>query len=196
MKLKISVILALFAVFATLNSCRCNIHYLELSKTQQQMIPYELGQTINFVDSVGKKFDVVVISDTTYWENPIVYHYNCEIYREYREVTLRSDSENLEIALTIYGEAKEIDNLSLIISIAQSDIVIKYFTLGYDKKGRFRNYESYFGSQNLYERFEINSHVYCEVLENQFSFYVIYFNKTYGILQIKIKDEIIFTIDN
>ena len=191
MKKQILITLVLFAVLAS--SCREDevVRYYELTEAEKQLIPYTLGQTVNFIDSTGQTFYAVVTKDTMYWQErhydgfPDLYaHENC------RKVVLQSDSADFNINISINAK-----NKSIRIEISHLDLV---FFLKYNNEGKFVSREpDAVSGQYLHNILKIGSQTYYDVVEeNRYNTRSIFYNKTYGILQVTDKGKVLFTINN
>ena len=192
MKTKILIALVLLAVF-TVSCHKTTIEYRELTETMQQLIPYKLGQTVNFIDSEGQNFTVTVTKDTTYWEMAPGSDSEYTLYIQRKIVRLQSDVANFDATLNMVGT-------SIYMKIdSPSDM---WFHLRYDKKGKFytdvRYCNTLLDCQYFRENFKINNQTYYDVVEQIMSYskrdengqligrYTrsLFYNKTYGILQI------------
>ncbi|MDR0830612.1 MAG: hypothetical protein LBN95_10970 [Prevotellaceae bacterium] len=202
MKTKILGLIALILTTVLAFSCRKDkVRYYKLTEIDYQMIPYKLGQTVNFVDSLGQSFVLTVIKDTI-TEGAIDTKYE-SIDRWL--VSLKSELRNFWISLVI----EEKWNFYKHISITTSTFNSYSFLISYDNEGKFvTDTTSSFDKQYNYDSLEINNKVYYDVVENiickahtshenenKIPIGLLY-NKTYGILQLADKDKVLFTIDN
>jgi hypothetical protein len=162
------------------------------------MIPYKLGQTVNFVDSLGQPFVLKVTNDTTrsYSDEPEWVSVDEWL------VQLKYEFSNFRISLVI-------DAVHSQIRITPSIYHNYYFNLKYDEEGKFvTDTTRSFNKQYYYDSLEINNKVYYDVVENiickahtshenenKIPIGLLY-NKTYGVLQLADKDKVLFTIDN
>lgn len=196
MKQKILIILTLFTILVS--SCwKCEKMYFKLTEVDNGMIPYKLGKTVNFIDSLGQPFVLTVNVDEIGWTS----REECE--RTYnRKVSLVSEHSDLKIGLRINGEQRSspVSNyIEIWISLYNLNVQVYY-----DKDGQFINT----GNHHFRDCLEINNKIYIEVSEFVISKNTGYpdykeliqerflYNKTYGILQVEYNDKILFTIDN
>jgi hypothetical protein len=194
------IVLILITVFAF--SCHKFKHY-ELTEVDYQMIPYKLGQTISFIDSLGQTFTLKVTKDATSLE-VIDYDY---VSIDRWSVNLEPEFGNFWITLFIEGNWKSYYNRIFITTSIFNNYT---FSLSYDNEGQFVAdsisglYKKYY-----YDSLEINDKVYYDVGEyiickrvsspdkNESHLPVrLLYNKTYGILQLADKDKVLLTIDN
>lgn len=204
-KLKKTIILFLLSILVSSCWFKEEVYYYELTKAENQLIPYKLGEVISFINSEGKIFEATVVKDHSYWKEEQYdtgsmiddyVHYNN------RNVTLQSETENISINLGIYA----MDRYLAIWTNYHHNIG---FNFSYDKNMNLCNcYYYYYCSCKFYNELEINNKIYYNVAEknnnytvhtedgsekklNQFLFY----NKSHGILQILENDTVIITID-
>jgi len=197
MKTKILIILALLTV---LTSCDKKIGRCDLTEAQKQVIPYELGQTVSFIDDAGKTVDFTVTENELRWCQFTIDGRLGDSYVEYREkhAVLKSESNNLVIDLRIAA----IGGLSEKKNEVLTGYVNSWFWITINSYGRFQlivDPEGVFsnaGSSPLYfhDSFEINEKVYFDVIEKNTyddtnAPLQIFYNKTYGILQVKKEGE-------
>jgi hypothetical protein len=208
MKTKIIILLTLLAVLAT--SCLKFERYV-LTNVENQMIPYELGQVIGFIDSLGQPFAVTVAEDFILWWARDGREDLEDI--EGRRVFLQSELGDFDIVLGIdgnYGNTN--DKINIIVRPFNSISGFIYgfhFTLSFNKEGQFftnTEYNDY--KQYFYDSLEINNKIYYDVVDQIVydcqTYYKykeqlpvrLYYNKTYGILQFEDKDKVLFTINN
>jgi hypothetical protein len=209
MKTKILSLLALLLVLFF--SCRDYsdiTKYFELTEAEKRLIPYELGQIVSFIDSTGQSFDVTVTENTIYWESSVDPDPYYAVYTQVKTVRLQSDDVNFNIILNISGGS------FTIYSYIHFDL---WFYLGYKRERFVTEKPGVTGAQYLHNRLEINNKIYYDVVEKIMNYekrdengnldenghilvykYTrsIYYNKTYGILQLKDRDKVLFTINN
>ena len=195
MKTKKIILLAFVAVAVFASSCKKEIKY----EFPKGLIPYELGQIISFIDSSGQTFDVIVTESNTEWyqESEGSFFFDGYISIETKKVTLKSEANNLEIKLQNNWPSS--DRILLGIYINNS----REFTLTSDNRGNFLNnahnttYSTFF-----YESLEINGKVYHDVVEHKNNttdyhlFKQLFYNKTYGILQVNMGGENFLTLNH
>ncbi len=169
-----------------------------LTEAEKQLIPYEMGQVISFIDNEGQAFEATVISNDLTWYKEKEDGYSDDyVSFEIKSVILKSDLNNLKIKFRIaksdclYGE----NNSLLIVSINDDWSVF----LNADPDGNFL-------TDNLvsfHKSIEIDNKIYYDVAEKKYSWtdsdgneqYQFFYNKTYGILQINIDGENFLTIN-
>ncbi|MCL2073822.1 MAG: hypothetical protein FWH18_07875 [Marinilabiliaceae bacterium] len=204
MKLNILIILLFFG-FLISSCCRGKeVERWEIPEDGKQLIQYELGQTINFIDSLGNPFILTVTNNTTSWKKWDLEESHCE-YVSVKEklVTLIPDSDYLSI---IYLGIHHIG-----ISGCQNCLIMHLsqyaFVLSYNIDGLFLSDDLY---QYFYDSLKINNKFYYDVVEreerhnhryNENGEFIslpdqLFYNKEYGILQMKIEGRDFFTIDN
>jgi len=176
--------------------------YVKLTEAQKQLIPYKLGQTVSFTDSMGIIFYASVIEDTTFWSFEIQDHEPpfYKVHTQHRVVRLTSDTNNFKLDLSIIAG-------SFYIGVFYSENFI--FLININKKGEFYNQDP----NGLYcfyyhKSMEINNKIYYDVEEQVITSYYeengiwslvntkLLYNKNYGILQLEYKDKVLFMINN
>ncbi len=180
-KILISLMLLTFAA-SSCAECR-NIKSYKLTEAEKQMIPYELGQTVNFINSMGQPFVLTVGRNTIYtWQNDECWSF------EIQSVHLMSELGDAEIRLTISGEYNQI-----------SIYIFGFgYGLGYDEDGTFKTYTPFPDAEQFFhESIEINGKVFYDVVEqnNSSNGTQLFYNKTYGILQVNKDGENFLTIN-
>ena len=170
-----------------------------LRDVDKQMIPYKLGKTVSFVDSLGQNFVLKVIKDSlSRWMES-------EDYYEFRQVYLQSEDSNVFISLLVVAPSTTVYNYNYIILYINQF----YFPLRYNySKGQF--YTDTDRSQYIHDSLEINKKIFYDVVEcikteatnkeeskeqERFPFRLLY-NKMYGVLQLEDKEKTLFTINN
>ena len=158
------------------------------------MIPYEKGQPVSFIDSPGQTVTLTVTDDVTFWAS----REDLEDFEsiERRMVVLQSEL-GYYISLYIHGNynATNGNKISIGLSLYSNGI----FDLYCDKNGQFVISEHNDYKQYLYDSLEINGKIYYDVVDRLVGKYrylengeyvsglsmQLFYNKTYGILQIK-----------
>ncbi len=193
MKTKKTILLALLAIF-TFTSCNGEeIERCELTKEQEQLIPYTKGQILSFTDEAGQVVDLIVTESTLDWltardESERDYY----TYRR-KYVRLESELNNLKISLRIVASG----------CLTGEDY--NKFEIGVNHLGRYwGNYLFYFDTEGsfktsnndfLHDSVEINGKVYYDVFEQKnYKSIQLFYNKTYGILQIVRDDKSFLTL--
>lgn len=184
----------LLIVCATLfASCGKHAEYYYLTNTVKQLVPYQLGATERFTDENGKTLTLTVESIEDDWwcisEHPPVI---TELYFQYRNIKLQSENGSSGIDLTIENWHQDID-----LTFRPSR---KTVTIGFDASG---NLFSRLGdSITVYDSIRIGGQMYYDVVKTQkihydyYSGYQLdplqcYYNKPYGVLQVKENDKVI-----
>jgi hypothetical protein len=208
-RILIPVILLIFFAF----SCDKEIGRCDLTESQKQLIPYEKDQIISFIDDKGQSFDATVIKSELVWNQTGeggAFHEEYITYRR-KSVFLESQAKNLDIFVQVFANTTCLSgygDCSLKIDITDQKSYSKptwVFYLEADTEGVF---ETDGISVLFYESIEINNKVFHDVIEKKYSTEVLdgrggkyrqvpqlFYNKTYGILQINIDDENLLTIE-
>ena len=194
MKTKNLISLAVFAVLVT--SCDRPVYrYYELTKVDKQMIPYELGQIVSFIDSEGLPFILTVTQDTTYY---LIDRQMDNLYYAISERVIRLQSERLGITLAVLSNFSnnEYNTIRVSISIGIESVTSHRYDINYDKNGYFLG--------SIHNSIDINGKVYYDVVECNTATSIngqpsiptqLFYNKTYGILQINRDGENFLTIN-
>ena len=196
MRTKKIILLALAAILATLSKGE-EIEYFDLTEAQKQLIPYEKGQVISFIDGVGETIDVTVIRSELLW----LKYEEDDTYIMYRRksATLKSEPDNFEIDLFIEAEYAYLSEnyFDWFCIDMKPDTLDRwcYFFYSDKEKNLPSDHPSYI--IETHKNLEINGKVYYDVMEQKYtgtfcdergrlyemSFHLFY-NKTYGILQV------------
>jgi hypothetical protein len=183
-----------------------------LTDVDKQMIPYELGKTVNFIDSIGQPFVLTVTHNNIYWGPEPVEKYDTKY--ECINVSLSNDTK-FYISFLIIGYEGYTGSWSIpryiTIHISYPNCYID-FELRYNTEGHFITDFTYYSyKQYFHNIFEINNKTYYDVIECVKIDYCsdydriwweklmplrIFYNKTEGLLQFEGKDKVLFTIDN
>ena len=151
-----------------------------LTTIEKQMIPYEMGDTIRFIDEKGVLSLLIVDRDVTYMEQWL--NIGRKNFYEVRNVRLSSERGDLSFVLDV-AAWRIWNNHSPHIYIDIKDKAD--FSIYYDSKGNIGNYDS----------LEINNHTYYDVaVAESWRGGQIYYNKTFGILQVTQDGKNIFTL--
>ena len=182
----------------------------DLSEADKQMIQYDLGETLFFIDSLGQAFSLIVTSNSTTWHTYFIEtHENCEPYRSInvKSVTLLSDNDYVNsISMLVNFNSWGYKSNCIDFQILPLGY---FFGLFYDDFGQFIT-ENTYGPQYFYDSLNINNKIYYDVVEreerhnhryNENGEFIslpdqLFYNKEYGILQMKIEGRDFFTIDN
>ena len=193
------IILILLAILAT--SCGGKeIGRCDLTEAQKQLIRYKKGQIICFTDGNGQAVNFSVTESELSWLRQDIDEessFGSDYYTYRRKlVKLESSSNNLEIFLWIDSEGCLSEKLlsSFVIAIGYGQPTIWEFSSWSDAAGNFL----IINSATFHESIEINGKVYYDVLEqkNHRDDSRLFYNKTYGILQINRDGENFLTINH
>ena len=177
---------------------------VRLTDFDKQMIPYVIGETLSFIDSVGQNFVLKVIKDSlSRWMES-------EDYYEFRQVYLQSEDNNLFISLLVVAPSDMSTKKCRKHPVRDKMLV---------KKDPFANSVP-LGTQCFPYIVSLTGHLstacvlflpilcpYGTIHYRQFAndttlarWFIItttlFYNKTYGILQLDYKDKVLFTINN
>lgn len=175
-------ILLLWCALVSLSGCdplHTDYRYF-LTETEAKMIPYEIGNTIHFVDGSGKASILEVKEDVTTWRKHED-EFSTFIW-ECREVRLLSEHSDLSFDL-------DIESFRLYDG---SHVYVAMKPIGID-------FRAYYDSKWLcgaYDSLKINNHIYYNVVvtENREHTSQLYYNIDYGILQVTLNEKSIFTL--
>ena len=174
------IVLAGFSLVA-LYGCIDSKEWRSLTTIEKQMIPYELGDTVRFVDEKGVLSLLTVDRDVIYKEQ-YSGGLSTEILYEVRNVRLSSERGDLSFVLDVAAWRRWNEHRpNIYISMGKDN---PDFEIYYDSKGNIGNYDS----------LEINSHTYYDVALVESRGVQLYYNKTSGILQVTQNDKSIFTL--
>ena len=206
MKTKKIILLALFAVSAFTNCKGEEYCRSELTEPQRQLIPYEKGAVYSFINSEGQVVDLTVTESKLDWLQLSIGSYKGDYASsEVKTVVLQSETADFEIKLQIFSSdcAHNIDYSNLLISINNS----RDFDLNADAEGNFLDGSKYTTPISFYDNLEINKKNYHDVVERKYNrtiydgaggrhqvLMLLFYNKTYGILQINRDGENFLTL--
>lgn len=183
----------LLIVCATLfASCGKHTEYYYLSDTVKQLVPYQLGTTERFTDENGNTLALTVESIKDDWwsisEHPPVI---TELHFQCRNIKLQSENGSDGIDLTISAWDQDID-----LTFRPCG---KQVTIGFDASGNL--FARLGDSITVYDSILIGGQMYYDVVRTQKLHYYsgcyqlgplqCYYNKPYGILQVKENDKVI-----
>lgn len=182
---------------------------VKLTEVQKQWIPYKKGDTVNFSGQGGKTVNCKVTEDKQTWSHVDIFTESmCTDYFlfENRSIVLASVSDDLKITLRMSlnhdcedengnydGFSRWDGSCSIRIGM---NMVYRYgkdylycSLLHLDKDG-------FVSSDKIHESLEINNQIYHNVIEtnqtignDQKSPVQLFYNKDYGILQIKVDNQ-------
>ena len=173
-------ILLLICLMLTAFSCQKNLRW-PVKSSDRKMIPYQIGDTVRFINACGEIVTLVVTTDTKSWDYD-------DVYVETETVVLASDSGNYKLSLSVEGRA---DNIRCLLFGMNSSGGIAF----YNPKGNLLSW----GESSVFDSVLIGNHVYYNVAVSNTSpidgptqgFY----NKAYGVLQMTKNGEPVFTLD-
>lgn len=168
-------------------SCYLAVERVPLMEYQKQMIPYKKGQKVCFTDAQGDTilFTTTDITTDWDWDETAVIKFWIERYK----VKLQSESGE---QINLYMKSIEVDygdDCEIVISIKNS-----YFNLPFDCTGKFYPRANYDGQWRVYDSLSINDRIYYDVVEENHKNGQLYYNKIYGILQLKQNGKDILTL--
>ena len=196
MKTKKIILLALIAILAA-SSKGEEIEYFDLTEAQKQLIPYENGQVISFIDGVGEAIDVTVIRSELLW----LKFEEDDTYVMYRRklATLKSELDNFEIDLFIDAEYEYLSEnyFDWFCIDIKPDTIDRWCYFFYSDKEENLPDDHPFYIVETHNNLEINGKVYYDVVEQKYTgtfadeeggqfevAFHLFYNKTYGILQV------------
>jgi hypothetical protein len=198
MKSKILIIFALLSFLSSSCFIGREVGNCELTEAQKQIIPYEKGEIIGFIDETGLPGDAKVIKSeiNRYREGvgTMVEHY---VTHNFKTVTLKLEASNLEIGLQLNNSSDCLSHPYIIdlgyLRIYEINNRSWYFVFKIDAEGNFLigNSDSFPDSSvAFYDSLYINDKPYYDVVEGNILSeddinWQLFYNKEYGILQIK-----------
>ena len=215
-RFSLNITVVIFAIFAFSSCCRGEeLGRYEVTEAHKQLIPYKDGQVVSFIDGEGHTVDLTVIGSESSWYRHDVDGGNmCSDYIMFKVegVHLESETNNIRIGLAIgvYDYFYRNYNGLLEVTIRPDNVVTiwQQFRLFSDAEGNFLTDSPLYLTEN-YKSLEINGKVYYEVVEQKYNstvydgrggqskvFFQLFYNKTYGILQINRDGENFLTINS
>jgi len=208
--MKTKKIIFLVVLIVLISSCDKEIGRCDFTEAQLQTVPYEHEQTIGFINSEGNVIDLVVTSKLTW--NKVggdgLFGGEYSMYRM-NSVLLESEPDNIKIRLwnsaynCLLGE--DYSSLEIYITKFVGGRLEHEVYLDFDPDGNFL----FFKDSPFYDSIEINGKVYFDVVEYSSNntiydgvggkeevFQLVFYNTTYGILQVKRDGENFLTINN
>lgn len=182
MKTLKKIILIGFSLVALYGCAVVQKEWRLLTAIDKQMIPYEMGDTIRFINEKGVLSLLTVDRDITYMEQCL--NLSTENLYEVRNVRLSSERGDLSFVLDVAAWRRWSDHSPHIYIRMGTGKADFDFEIYYDSKGNIGNYDS----------LEINGHTYYDVAVVESRGVQLYYNKTYGILQVTQNDKNIFTL--
>lgn len=209
MKTIILIFLTLLVILvSSCNSCGKELGRYDVTEAHKQLIPYKDGQSISCIGSAGQSIDITVTkSDFSWFRHDIDEDY-CGDYIMFKVagVHLKSEPNDIQIGLAIgasdyfYGNYDGLLN----VTIKPDNVYTRWqhFFLYSDAEGNFIPDTS----TSFHKSIEINGKVYYDVVEQNRVLadegiskpyrilLQLFYNKTYGILQINRDGENFLTI--
>ncbi len=177
------ILILLFAIIIAIVATSCYIatERVPLMAYQKQMIPYQKGQKVCFTNDRGDTSLFITTDIITDWyqDETAVVKFLIERYK----VNLQSESGE---QISLYMKSMEVDygdDCEIVISIKNS-----HFNLPFDCTGKFYSRD---GQWRVYDSLSINDRIYYDVVEKNGQ---LYYNKAYGILQLKQDGKEILTL--
>ncbi len=196
MKTKKIISLIFVAIF-TFSVCKGK--ELEQCDLPKGLIPYQKGQTYSFIDDLGQFIDVPATENVLNWLTYRPQIDNATDYISYRReiVELKSESNDFRIHFIFDADGcitgRDYNKIMITVGILDKNFVVGLIV---DAEGNFLTDSSTF----FHESIEINGKVYHDVIEqnsenNMGVSKQIFYNKTYGILQVNRNGESFLSIN-
>jgi len=209
METKKIILLALVAVLATSCKSEEEVGRYDLTEAQQQLVPYEKGQVVRFIDGAGKIVNFTVIKGELQWlrdsERDDKYDNKYIMYRR-KFATLKSEIDNFQIGVYINSNNIGSDYFACFgVQIRPNTNISWYYELYADSEGNPKTSTYNYTSTSFHKSLEINGKVYYDVIEQKREEYLntnlnprvpiqLFYNKTYGILQVNKGGQNVLTI--
>lgn len=182
---------------------------IKFNEAQRQLVPYKKNAVVNFIDKNGKPVDFKVTENKRDWEHWYIFNEeSCTDYflAEEKYTVLSSISDDAEITLLMrFHESQwnaETDQYDGFLRWNGSCGLHIGMDLDYSGKKHYVTFNSSINqngdisSENFQESLEINNHIYHNVFERKENLSVdnrqipvqLFYNKAYGILQIKVNN--------
>lgn len=202
MKYLITYLIILSAFPTCCNDDAVEAEKISLSESEVQLIPYSLNQSINFKHSNGFTFNFIVTQDTYNWNSDNYCDECCGgEYTSYQErfVSLESKYPEFNISLSLNSlQYFEIEGKIMDVKINRYN-----FNLEYDDNSKFI-------CENVicHNEIVINDKTYFNVIESELennydtnssiTLYpqIIFYNKNFGIIQIKMSNNETYSLNN
>lgn len=178
-------ILIIFAVL--LASCKKpKEEYWYLTDTARQMAPYQIEDTVYFLDESGQRRMLITTEIEDSWVGASS---DLDIWLQTQIIRLKAPSQDADLVICISASSW----ISAVLSCDEK----RYFgndVLFNSQTGRF---PKYYDSQHLLDSVFINNHLYFDIVIDSLSGFrdAFYYNKSHGVLKIKKEDKIVFTLD-
>ena len=177
----------LFAIVAVMAvSCDIAVERVPLMAYQKQMIPYQKGQTVCFTDANGKTSLFTTTDIITEWNEDGAAITKCWLQRY--TVILQSESGN-QISLRVGSFSFDYYGMDYYnkVNLIFKDLV---FSPPFDCAGKFYTDAAH----KIYDTLSINNKEYYDVVLEEKGNNQLYYNKTYGILQVRQDGKDILTL--
>lgn len=164
--------------------------YCHVTSLDREMIPYQKGDTVRFINGRGELVTLVAVEDTRWWE-----HYE-HLYEEYLRVELKSDTDSCYLSLTVQGwNQGQYHMRELFFGMNEAGAEVLY-----NSEGNFVTWDGpYGGPYMVYDSVVIENHIYYNVamgtLYAEGGPCLGYYNKTHGVLQMISGEKTVFTLD-
>ena len=193
----------LFAIIAVIAaSCYPSVERVPLMAYQKQMIPYQKGQKVCFTDAKGDTSLFTTTDITTEWnwdETALV-----KIWLQIYKVTLQSESDE-QISLRMGAYSYDYFVLNDYYNRIYLRLKGFHFCLPFDCAGKFHTHAtdeytwdddpmSLNNKWHVYDSLSINDRMYYDVVEENNKNGQLYYNKTYGVLQLRQNGKDILTL--
>ncbi len=164
------------------------IIYNRLSRTDREMIPYHIGDTVRFVDERGERVTVVATEEERSWD--ITSEEFTELQVERLTVRLKSDTGNHYILVFVAGHEANDDTRHMEVWTNQAGADLRY-----SSGGELVNYYN----SIVYDSVVIGGRVYHNVAwgngRSPVGYNEGYYSKTHGLLQMQTDGKTVFTLD-
>ena len=187
--------------------CACSLaktKYYSLSGIDKSMIPYQIGDTVRYVDDKGDLVTLVASEIQEEWVPGEENEFTGKLHdvTEYRRVFLRSEQgASLFIQIEGGGEPRR-----LLRAVGLNSRSTLAYAVLYDSKGDFVeevewDNEVFAHKYYVYDKIWLNNHVYHDVAMyyGRHSHYKdtiqFYYNKSHGVLQMTENGKTLFTLD-
>ena len=182
----------LFMIMAVMAvSCDIAVERIPLMEYQKQMIPYQKGQTVCFTDANGKTILFTTTDIITEWDWDEAAF--IKIWLQKYKVKLQSESNDM-ISLQIGTFSYDyyiLDTSSNKVSLTLKDL---HFGPPFDCAGKFYAHAEDGSLWHVYDTLSINNKEYYDVVLEEKGNNQLYYNKTYGILQVRQDGKDILTL--
>ena len=179
-KIYFILLLSWVILFSSCEKGKYTVIEHKLSETEKNIIPYKKGNEISGTDVQGKTVILNVIenkldwwkTESQSWDQDHGWHLSEITKHQYNEVIL--EAKHSALGFNLYNRAPE------------GILTITFYPYGYrqqffyDSEGNFTTKDG----QLVYDSLQIDNHTYFDVAAND----GFYYNKTYGVLQIKDKE--------